>query len=289
MDTQIIEMVPLWPGGVPGAVPGAPEERESWLAPPEPEAPFRTIRNVSRPAMLAYLPPPERATGTAVVVCPGGGHHLLSIDHEGVDVADWLVERGIAAFVLKYRLLPSPAADDEFAAYFWQLMAEPGMLLPLLTTEHRATFLADGQRAIELVRERAAEWRVAADRVGILGFSAGGHVAASVALHHTAGSRPDFVAPIYAGMWEEYAVPEDAPPMFLALASDDELGERIVGETLRLYTGWWRAGRSVELHAYATGGHGFGLRRRGLPADGWIDRFHDWLVHQGLVAPAPPA
>ena len=196
------ETILLWPAGAPGAAPGPQEERASWLTPPEPRATFRGVRNVTQPAMLAYLPPPELATGTAVVVCPGGGHHLLSIDHEGIDVAEWLAARGIAAFVLKYRLLPSPAADEDFATRFWELMSDPTLLPPLLTPEHRATFLADGQRAVALLRERAAEWRLAPDRIGILGFSAGGHVAAAVALHHTPESRPDFVAPIYAGMWE---------------------------------------------------------------------------------------
>jgi acetyl esterase/lipase len=284
------QTIPLWPGGAPGAgVAGPQEERESWLTPPEPEPPFRNVRNVTEPALLAYVPPPERATGTAVVVCPGGGHHLLSMDHEGIGVAERLAERGIAAFVLKYRLLPSPAADDEFATRFQQLMADPDVLQPLLTPEHRATILADGQRAVALVRERAAEWHLAADRIGILGFSAGGHVAAAVALRNTPESRPDFVAPIYAGVWEEFGVPDDAPPMFLAYATDDPLGERIVGESLRLYTAWWRAGLPVELHAYATGGHGFGMRRQGLPMDGWIDRFQDWLVEQKLLTPAPVA
>jgi acetyl esterase/lipase len=283
------ETIPLWPDGTPGPVPGSPQERESWLAPPAPEPPFRNVRNVTDPALLAYVPPRERATGTAVVVCPGGGHHLLSMDHEGIGVAEWLVERGIAAFVLKYRLLPSPASDQEFATFFQRLMSDPTLLPPLLTPEHRATILADGQGAVALVRERAAEWHVAADRIGILGFSAGGHVAASVALRNTPESRPDFVAPIYAGVWEDYTVPDDAPPMFLAYATDDPLAERIVDESLRLYTSWWRAGFPVELHAYATGGHGFGMRRQGLPMDGWIDRFHEWLVQQGLLAAAPVA
>jgi len=283
------ETILLWPAGAPGAAAGPQEERASWLTPPEAGERFRSVRNVTQPAMLAYLPAPELATGTAVVVCPGGAHHLLSIDHEGIDVAEWLAARGIAAFVLKYRLLPSPAADEDFATRFWELMSDPTLLPPLLTPEHRATFLADGQRAVALLRERAAEWGLAPDRIGILGFSAGGHVAAAVALHHAPESRPDFVAPIYAGVWEPFTVPDDAPPMFLALASDDELGERIVGESLRLYTAWWQGGHPVELHAYAKGGHGNGVRRLGLPIDGWIDRFQEWLVQQGFLAPAAAA
>jgi acetyl esterase/lipase len=246
---------------------------------------FRSVRNVTQPSLTVFAPPAEFATGTAVIVCPGGAHHLLSIDHEGIDAARWLVHRGVAAFVLKYRLIATPASDDEFEARFWQIMAEPDRLSELVTAEYRAHVLADGQRAVAHVRDRAADWSIAPDRIGMLGFSAGGAVAVAVGLQHDHASRPDFVAPIYSAVQEDVAVPPDAPPLFLALAGDDPLGERIVGASVGLYSAWLRAGRTAELHAYATGGHGFGTNRQDLPVDGWIDRFHEWLIQQGLLTP----
>jgi acetyl esterase/lipase len=245
------------------------------------------VRNVTQPTLTVFLPPAERATGTAVVVCPGGAHHALAIDHEGADLAEWLADRGIAAFLLKYRLLASPASDAEFERRFWQILSEPELLPDLLTPEHLAVVRADGQRAVATVRARAGEWGVAADRIGIMGFSAGGSVAIAVGLEHDAASRPDFVAGVYAGVWEELRVPPDAPPMFLAFATDDQIGERIVGASVRVYEAWRHAGRPVELHAYATGGHGFGMNRQGLPIDTWPERFHEWLLQQRLVARGP--
>jgi hypothetical protein len=239
--------------------------------------------------MLAYLPPPELRDGHGGGrLCPGGGHHLLSIDHEGVDVRTGSWSAASRRSCLKYRLLPSPTADDEFAAFFWQLMAEPGMLLPLLTPEHRATFLADGQRAIELVRERAARnGAFAADRVGILGFSAGGHVAAF-------GRAPPH------GRVRAPTSPRRSTPACGRSSPCRRTRRRCSSPSPRTTSsasGSWairsgstracgaRRAASVELHAYASGGHGFGMRRRGLPADGWIDRFYDWLVHQRARRP----
>jgi acetyl esterase/lipase len=155
-----------------------------------------------------------------------------------------------------------------------------------MTAEYLAVVRADGPRAVETVRTRAGEWGVAPDRVGILGFSAGGSVAIAAGLHDDPAARPDFVAAVYAGTWDEPRVPPDAPPMFLALATDDQIGERIVGASLRVYDAWRHAGRPVELHAYAAGGHGFGTNRRGLPIDTWPERFHDWLAQQRLIGRA---
>ncbi len=121
-------------------------------------------------------------------------------------------------------------------------------------------------------------------RIGVLGFSVGGHLAAGVALANQPDSRPDFVAPIYGALWENVVVPADAPPLFTALASDDRIA---VAPCLALYSAWHAAGRSAEIHIYAQGGHGFGMVKQGLPSDGWIERFGDWLEAQGLVDPTP--
>lgn len=275
--------MPLWPDGVPGAQPSTTPERWFMSGPSAP-FPFRQVRNVTQPTLTAFLPDPEGATGTAVVVCPGGAHHVLAMDHEGYDVARWLAERGVAAFVLKYRLIVTPEADEDYEAHMGRLMADlEAVRIP--TRRHLPTIQADGQQAMRLVRENAQAWGLNPNRIGILGFSAGGHLATSVTLEHDEGSRPDFAAPIYGALWEDITVPENAPPLFLAYANNDELGDLVVGPNLRLYAAWRAAGKPVELHVYAQGGHGFGLWRQGLPSDTWIDRFFEWLQAQRLVTP----
>jgi acetyl esterase/lipase len=240
----------------------------------------RYLRNVTVPTLTAYLPEPSAATGTGIVVAPGGGHHFLSIDNEGAWVAERLVERGIAAFVLHYRVVPTPVAAEEFSAVTARVFTEPLYLADVGATS-RAAAVADGGSAVKLVRERAGEWRVQADRVGMLGFSAGGFVTAVTTLDAEPEARPSLLAPIYPALWGEMLVPSPAPPMFLAWASDDELGDVIVEPCLRLYDAWRRAGASVEAHAYATGGHGFGMTNRGTASDRWFGDFCTWLAASG--------
>jgi acetyl esterase/lipase len=139
---------------------------------------------------------------------------------------------------------------------------------------------ADGQQAVRMVREHAAEWGIAPDRIGIMGFSAGAHVAGGVALQHESDSRPDFAAVIYGALREQVVVPPDAPPLFIALANNDEITTE---SSLCIYSAWKEAGHPVEMHSYAVGGHGFGMRKQGLPCDSWIDRLGDWLHMQGLL------
>ncbi|MGH2459445.1 MAG: alpha/beta hydrolase [Chloroflexota bacterium] len=275
IDSTRPPVIPLWPAGAPGSSAPAPPERESLLPPRD----LVIVRNVSRPTLTAYLPRPSTSTGTAVIVCPGGAFHFLAIAHEGTDVASWLVERGVAAFVLRYRVIPTPARDEDFLAQFRENMANLEKMRALMASaRHQA--IADGQRAVQVVRERAAAWGVAPDRVGMIGFSAGAAVTSGVALQPDAAGRLDFAAPIYGALWEDVAVPANAPPLFLALASDDDMAVRT---SLPLYTKWRDAGRPVELHVFAQGGHGFGMRRQGLPADHWIDLFGEWLGAQGLL------
>jgi acetyl esterase/lipase len=143
----------------------------------------------------------------------------------------------------------------------------------------RPLVIADGQQTVRVVREHASEWCLAPDRIGMMGFSAGGMVTVSVALKHDASCRPDFAAAIYASV-QAAPVPADAPPLFILCAADDEMASPI---SVRLYSDWKAAGHSVELHIYATGGHGFGMRKLGLSTDTWIERFGDWLQVQGLL------
>ena len=265
-------VIPLWPNGAPGSEGWTQVETLSTM-----RSGLQVIRNVTQPTLTAYLPDPQRVTGTAVIVCPGGAFHFLAYEHEGTEVAAWLNRRGIAAFMLKYRLIRT---SDDFEAeverrlnHREKLAEHLQPLAPLI--------LADGQQAVRLVRQRAAEWGIAADRIGIMGFSAGGGMAMAVALNYDATCRPDFVAPIYAGHSGDILVPDDAPPLFLAHASDDPLIPPAV--SIAIYTAWQAAGKAAELHIYSRGSHGFGMNHQGLPVDGWIERFAEWLQAQGLL------
>jgi acetyl esterase/lipase len=260
-------IIPLWPGGAPGSESWTQQEEET-LIPPA----LKVVRNVTQPTLTAYLPDPALATGTAVIACPGGGFHFLSIDMEGTDVARWLNAHGIAAFVLKYRLIRT---GDDFPAGVWEALGDREVMAERMASL-RPLVLADGQQAIRTVRARADEWGIAPGRIGILGFSAGGAVTASVALQHDAGSHPDFAAVIYGAGGGAVPVPDDAPPLFVLCAADDPMVPP--STSVRLYEEWRAAGHPAELHVYAQGGHGFGMQVRGLPTDTWIERFADWLA-----------
>jgi acetyl esterase/lipase len=241
----------------------------------------RFLRNVTVPTLTPYLPEPEDRTGTGVVIAPGGGLHFLSIDNEGAWVAERLAERGIAAFVLHYRVAPTPVDAAEFAAVAQRMMTEPGFVADVSRVQ-RDPALADGGAAVRLVRANAGTWGLDPSRIGMLGFSAGGFVSLVTTLDGTPEERPSFVAPVYPAWWDEIRVPEPAPPMFLAWASDDQLGDGIIGSSLRLYEAWRRTGAPVEAHAYARGGHGFGIQPQGTPSDGWFDAFLSWLTASGF-------
>jgi acetyl esterase/lipase len=263
-------VIPLWPGAAPGS--------ESWtqteeLAPATKDG-IRRLRNISRPTLTVYTPPAGTANGTAIVVAPGGGFRILAIDYEGIDVARYLNTLGVTAFVLKYRVSRTGDAGEKDPA-----------TMAARRKEAQSMATADGQQAIRVVRSRAAEWGLAPDRIGILGFSAGGFVASSVALHHDAASRPSFSAPIYPFVEEDVKVPAGAPPLFLVHADDDKTLNP-VDHSVRLYTAWKQAGIPAELHIYSKGGHGFGMRKVPIPAATWTDRLRDWLDTQGLLKPA---
>ena len=267
------EMVRLYVGPAPGSEDWSHEEKEiartAWGGP--------VIANVVDPTLTIIRPDPEKANGTAVVICPGGGFFLLSINAEGMDVARALAAKGVTCFVLRYRLVQTKTGDP--AA---ELMSS-GDIDPLVKPIVPLA-LADGQAAIKHVRKNAMKYGVNPKRIGIMGFSAGGTVASSVAFNYKADSRPDFAAPIYlAYSWtiKDAGVPADAPPMFILAATDDQLG--LAADSVDLYQDWTSARKPAELHLYAEGGHGFGMNTQGKPTDGWIQRFSDWLDHQGLL------
>lgn len=239
--------------------------------------PFGQVRNVHVPTITVSLPDPALATGTAVVVCPGGGYHILAVDHEGYDVAKWLNARGIAAIILKYRVVPTPADDAVHEAEFRAKLTDPTRMRRI-AFEHEPLMRADVLQAIRTTRQNAAVWGIHPQRIGVMGFSAGGHVAITAALNYTADSRPDFACPIYPVWFDVIAPRADAPPLFMALANNDEFGAIIFDTVARMTQAWQRAQLPVEVHAYAQGGHGFGMMTRHMPCDTWIERWHEWLT-----------
>lgn len=239
------------------------------------------VRNVSAATLTPFLPAPDKATGAAVIVAPGGGFFGLSIETEGYAVARWLAAHGIAAFVLKYRVLPTPADFDVFTREMLAVRSGKPSLLRL-PEDTPAFSREDGLAALALVRTRAREWQVDPSRIGMMGFSAGAFTTLSVTATARPGERPAFIAPIY-GRMSTRDVPADAPPMFAVLAEDDPL---FAAQGFGLVESWVRARRPVEFHLYQNGGHGFGLGRPGTTSDGWINAFMTWLRANHLLGAA---
>lgn len=238
----------------------------------------QTARNIAVPTLTPFLPAPGKATGAAMIVAPGGGFVIASMENEGWPVARWLAAWGITAFVLKYRLEPTPAAPDEFRAAMVQRFmaaASPDGRRSLATP---ASAVADGAAAIRLVRDRADDWHIDRDRVGFLGFSAGAMIGLNIVAQR-GDTRPDCLATIYPSM-ETQPVAADAPPLFAAIAADDPLFGR---QPYDLPAAWRAADRPVEFHLYRDGGHGFGMGKPGTTSMGWRDDFERWLGASGWL------
>lgn len=268
------DVIPLYPGVAPGSSPENYPEKQYFSKVWNTEV----VTNVTRPTLTVFKPSPQLKNGTAIVICPGGGFMALSIASEGTDVAKYLAAKGVTAFVLKYRVARTGEdATQEFATLFTDKQKFGEMLRGI-----EPLSIADGLAAVTYVRQHASEWGVSPDRVGIIGFSAGGSIAAAVALHYAPEGRPAFVAPIYGGgASKDATVPSDAPPMFIAAATDDNLG--LAPQSVALYQLWTAAHKSAELHMYAKGRHGFGMHKQNIPTDHWIDRFADWLQLEGFL------
>jgi acetyl esterase/lipase len=254
----------IWPGAVPGSEHWTQKERIVE------NTPLGTVVfNVVTPTLTVFLPERTKATGTGVIIAPGGAFVALAIDHEGYNVARWLQERGIAAFVLKYRIvekrqegIPSGMNMDEVGKYG----------------------IADGIQAVKGVRQHATEWGIAPDRVGFMGFSAGAMVASGALLQENAAARPNFAAPIYGGPFGVMPViPANLPPIFMAWAQDDAVALDLV---VTFYEALKSAGVKPEAHIFSAGGHGFGMRKQGTSSDHWLDPFYYWLEAQGFTRPA---
>lgn len=270
----IIGPISLWPGKAPGMTGDEPPEEE-----PERGDGIRRVTDVSEPAITVYRSAEDKNTGTAVVVCPGGGYNILAIEHEGTRVCEWLATLGVTGVLLKYRV-PAGAKGDA-----------------------NRPPLQDAQRALSLVRTRADEWGINGEQIGILGFSAGGHLAAAAAASYgecahrsvdaadSTNRRPDFAILIYPAYLQdeddptrlssEVAVREGHCPAFLLHAGDDQINPE--GSLV-----YWQALKGVgvpaELHIYKDGGHGFGMKHRdNLIGSTWQDRCADWLAASGLL------
>jgi acetyl esterase/lipase len=277
-------VIDLWPGKPPGDVGIAGEEK--WLELRVGGKPYEVggkptqwRTNVSKPTLVVYPAAKDRNTGLAMLICPGGGYHNLGLDVEGEEVAAWLNSIGMTGIILKYRCPRRPG----------DVKGEP----PLGP-------LKDAQRAVSLVRSKAAEWGIDPAKIGIVGFSAGGHLAGATATNFEKRAydsvddidkiscRPDFAIPLYSGYFKvkdglSPTIREAAgtPPLFIVHASDDPISE--VEHSVTFYLAMKRAGVSAELHVYATGGHGFGVRKVGHPCEGWTDRCVEWLRKQGFL------
>ena len=239
-------------------------------------------RNVTVATLTPFLPDPAKASGAAVVVAPGGGFRTLSMENEGWDVARALAEKGVAAFVLKYRLNQTPADMDEFAESMRQMFSgsappprrpDPEQMLAAIAPQ-----LEDARAAFALIRKRAAEWRVDPNRIGMVGFSAGAMLTMATV---TAGgdAKPAFVGNIY-GPLMPMEVPADAPPLFIALAADDPF---FANAGYGLIDSWRAAKRPVEFHLYEQGGHGFGMYPKETTSTGWFDAFVRWIGMHGML------
>ena len=256
-------------------------------------APTTMVRNVVIPTLTMFQPAAGTANGTSLIVAPGGAFRFLTMDAEGYDMARWLTQLGVTVFILRYRVAHMPENETDMLAFMQNLMN----VLPLqsrteekppvgdeATEEARTWAEEDGRQAIRFVRQHATEWGLDPNRIGIAGFSAGGGIVMGAVMQHDAQSKPDFAAGIYPGYRTATPVPEDAPPLFLAIADDDILVAPI--SAARLYEAWHKADKPVELHIFAKGDHGFGMKKQHLPTDQWIELFKNWLAAQGYLSPA---
>jgi dienelactone hydrolase len=264
-----VREIPLYPGVAPGS--------ENWNYPERaagtPERP--QAQNVVRPVLLYYPADKAQAVGTAMIVAPGGGFRTLMMSYEGVDVAKRLNQMGVDAFVLKYR---TTYVDPNAPAAAGRGAATTG---PQAGQNVREMAGADGQQAVRVVRQRAAEFGVLPNRIGIIGYSAGGAVLLAT-VYGPADSRPDFAAPVYAAGASSNPPPRVAPPLFIAVAADDQS----VGYqgSIDLFGAWRKAGLPAELHVFQTGQHGFG--KKGGGADHYLDRLEEWLKVNGWLTKA---
>ena len=236
------------------------------------------VTNVAIPRLEVFEA--DQPNGTSIIVAPGGGLYGLSIESEGRAVAKWLNEKGITAFVLKYRLVPTGVdgikeITDEGATNPAKIGERVAPVLPLS--------IADGLAAITYVRTNASNMQLDPNKIGFMGFSAGGAVTMGVTFNAVENNKPNFIVPVYPWMTVigEYTVPKDAPPMLVICASDDPLG--LAKPSTDLYSAWLTNGKNTGMHMYSKGGHGFGMKTQNLASDNWISQFYEWAITEKLT------
>jgi acetyl esterase/lipase len=278
LSAQGADPIKLWPGKAPGETKdiGA----ENYLEAKKGQLEVKRLANVSEPSITIYSPPADKNTGAAVVVAPGGGYNILAIEHEGSDTCEWLSKLGVTAVLLKYRVPKREAQTPENLA-----------------------MVQDAQRAITLVRSMQTELKIDPTRVGMLGFSAGGHLTACTALtkkrmyekvdkaDETFSHEPNFALLVYpaylsdkgGALRSEFEVKKDSPPMFFALSANDAVTNE---GSAALYLALTKSKVPAEMHIYETGGHGYGMRKIPHPAASWPNRAADWMKSRGLFEKA---
>ena len=280
-------VVKLWPGQPPGTADWSKPESATDVHVPDAGRVVHLIRNVTEPTLTIVRPAADQASGAGVIVLPGGAFGALAWDLEGIEVARWLADRGMTAFVLKYRvhdqdpstipqlgkILANPSSEARFDAFMKLL--EP----------RRRIAVDDAMQAVRLIRSHAEKYGVSANRIGMIGFSAGAITTMGAVLDGDAAARPDFAAPIYGAMPADRTPPKDGPPIFIAVAADDHTVA--ASKSVAIFQAWQSAGLPAELHVYETGGHGFGLGKPGTASATWTHAFGAWLTARGLTRDEP--
>lgn len=274
---------------------GVPSDSKSWpwheQTTMTPEG--KMARNIVLPTVTMFKPAQGTANGTSLIIGPGGAFHILMTDKEGYEIARWATKLGITAFVLKYRVQHTPDNESDLSTFMTQLGKElPSVsqteIYPPMSHEGaeqaRLWGEEDGRQAIRYLRQYAQELGIEPNKIGIMGFSAGGGIAVNTALKFDTRSRPDFVASIYGGYRIVSPIPTNLPPMFIAITNDDQYVAPI--SSARLFEDWHKLGASVELHIFANGKHGFGMNKQNVLAYQWVELFKTWMTVQGFLPSA---
>lgn len=269
------QAIKLYPGKAPGS------ENWNWAEKKFDRIPGNSLLyNIADPEILVYAAPKEKANGAAIIVAPGGAFHINSIENEGINVAKWLNERGITAFVLKYRLVKMQTDNpmQELMSLMSDFKKLDSMNAPVVEMAKD-----DGIAAMKYVRTHAMEYALDPSKIGFMGFSAGGTVTMSVMMSAAQEWKPNFIAPIY--LYKKAVVgnlmPTAKTPIFVAVASDDQLG--LMPHSVQLYEEWNSLKHPAELHVYENGGHGFGIKKNKTSSDQWSADFENWLRLRKLI------
>ena len=275
ISLQAQKEIPLYNGAAPGS------ENWNWKEYKIVADSDHYVFDVSKPSLIVY--PAAHPNGTALIIAPGGAFHALALDLEGTGIAKRLNPKGVTVFILKYRLVHDDPAHPE-NALMKIMQRNEQKKLDSIYSKIRSMAMQDGLAAVKLVRQQATDFHIDTNKIGFMGFSAGGTVALSVVYNATDENRPNFVAPIYA--YAAGAIGDSVPtaqtPIFVTVASDDDFG--FTDQNVQVYLKWQQAKQPAELHVYEKGGHGFGMKKHGLPVDTWIDRFEDWLKFHGYLS-----